>query len=162
MNKKGFTTIELIVSFVLVVTIAIFLFQIVIILKNIYSDSSFKTEVMVKQSNLSNLIYSSLDEGVKKISCSTNSIDFTLNNDSIKTLKINKEENLISFGSYTTSLVENTYFQDLSINIIYSNNKMIFKTVIPIKNDKYKDDNFNINIVYPISFDTVIEGCWQV
>lgn len=158
MNKKGFTTVELIVSFVLVVTIAIFLFQIVIILKNIYVESSFKTEIMIKQSNLSNLIYTSFDDGINTISCDTNSVTFTYKDDNTKTLSIDKENNLISFGSYTTSLIENTYFQDLSTNIIYSNESMIFKMIIPIKHDKY-NDNFDINIVYPLNSDILIEGC---
>ena len=45
MNKKGFTIVELIVSFSLAITIGFFLFKITIIIKDLYTDSYIKTTI---------------------------------------------------------------------------------------------------------------------
>ena len=59
--KKGFTVVELIVSFSLVMVIVIFLFQIIISLKNLSTNSGVKTELLNKQSLISNEINKKLN-----------------------------------------------------------------------------------------------------
>ena len=62
MNKKGFTVVELIVSFTLAMTISVFLFQIVINLKNLYTNSTIKTELI----NIQSLVSRQMNENFKK------------------------------------------------------------------------------------------------
>ena len=56
MNKKGFTLVEVLVSLALVSTIAIFLFQIIFIIRDIYAEKNIKSELYIESSNLSNVI----------------------------------------------------------------------------------------------------------
>ena len=76
--KKGFTVVELIVSFSLVMVIAIFLFQIVIGLKNLYTNSGLKTELLNKQSLISNEINKKLTtKGISTLSkCGSYCVEF--------------------------------------------------------------------------------------
>ena len=46
MNKKGFTIVELIVSFSLAATIGFFLLRITMVTKDLYTDSYVKTNMM--------------------------------------------------------------------------------------------------------------------
>ena len=52
-TNNGFTVVELIVSFSLTLVITVFLFQIVINLKNLYTNSVIKTELVNIQSLVS-------------------------------------------------------------------------------------------------------------
>ena len=49
MNKKGFTIVELIVSFSLAAMIGFFLLRITMVIKDLYTDSYVKTNIMSKQ-----------------------------------------------------------------------------------------------------------------
>ena len=49
MNKKGFTVIELIVSFSLVMIVVVILLQVVVLVKNLYVNAAIKTELLNKQ-----------------------------------------------------------------------------------------------------------------
>ena len=49
MNKKGFTVVELIVSFALVMIVVVILVQIVTIVKTLYLNAGIKTELLHKQ-----------------------------------------------------------------------------------------------------------------
>ena len=76
--KKGFTVVELIVSFSLVMVIVIFLFQIVISLKNLYTNSGVKTELLNKQSLISNEINKKLssNEIISLTKCGAYCVEF--------------------------------------------------------------------------------------
>ena len=100
MNKKGFTVIELIVSFVLVITIATLLLQMVILLKNIYTSSGVKTEMLNKQAVISRQINKSLiEKEVSSVSnCGDYCIMFTYNTNETEELKIDIDNKIITFG----------------------------------------------------------------
>ena len=53
MNNKGFTVVELITTFAVASAIALVLFNIVLIIKNLYSNSNIKTNLLINQGNLS-------------------------------------------------------------------------------------------------------------
>ena len=52
MNNKGFTTIELIVSFTLVTLITVLLFQLIFVLKDLYVFSGMKIKLMTKSAKI--------------------------------------------------------------------------------------------------------------
>lgn len=51
-NEKGFTLVEIIVTFCLISTISFLLFQIILSLKNLYTSSDYKTVLLIDQGNL--------------------------------------------------------------------------------------------------------------
>ena len=59
-NNKGFTLVEMLVSFTLSMILVIILFQLIINLKDIYMSSGMKTELIKKQYLMTNKIYTDL------------------------------------------------------------------------------------------------------
>lgn len=51
-KEKGFTLVEIIVTFCLISTISFLLFQIILSLKNLYTSSDYKTVLLIDQGNL--------------------------------------------------------------------------------------------------------------
>lgn len=160
MNKKGFTVVELIVSFSLTVVITIFLVQIVSALNNLYNNSGVKTELLTKQSLISSQINSKLNE--KSISsltdCGNYCIKFNYSDNTSDILKIDYANNTLEFGSFLTDLPNNSYFKDVRIDVIYAatvqtdvNNAML-NIVIPIYSDDIEGD-YGVNIVYQFNSD---------
>jgi len=76
MNKKGFTVIELLASFALTMIIVIFLFEIVIELKDIYVETALKTDIQTKTAVISKNIKRVLPfDSVNSINCEDYSCD---------------------------------------------------------------------------------------
>ena len=50
MNNKGFTVVELIASFALTMVIAVFLFEVLIEVKDVFADTNIKTAIKQKSS----------------------------------------------------------------------------------------------------------------
>lgn len=70
MNKKGFTVIELLASFTLTMIIVVFLFEIVLELKDVYVTSSLKTKVLNQNALIATKLDKDLDNlGVTSASC---------------------------------------------------------------------------------------------
>ena len=154
-NNKGFTLVEMLVSFTLSMILIIILFQLIINLKDIYMSSGIKTELLNKQYLITNKIYTDLNEikATKIENCNNPSvcIEFTFQNGSIKKLELDDENKTLSYDGYVIKLSNGSYFKTININtnIFGENNKKIFNVSIPIYNDLFKDTNFGINIVYP-------------
>ena len=60
MNKKGFTLIELIMTFALTAVIVTILINIFLVIRDLYNDSDLKTTLIVNQGNLSNALNSKI------------------------------------------------------------------------------------------------------
>lgn len=156
MNNKGFTLVELLVSFTLSMIIVIILFQLIINLKEVYVQTGLKTELLNKQNLMENKIYNDLlNRQVTSIdNCNTGllCINFTYENGDTKKLELNNIEQTLSYDGFIIKLNNNSYFQ--TINVItkesQTNSKYnrIFDIKIPIYNDTYENTDFGINIVY--------------
>ena len=154
--KKGFTVVELIVSFSLTMVIVVFLFQIVISLKNMYTANSLKTELLNKQAIISDKINSSFSKKTitNVTKCGSYCLNFIYSDNSSEMLKINYTENSFQFGSYKTLLPDNSYMSNPSIDIVYSgtfledSNNSILVINIPIYSDFLKNQNYGINVMY--------------
>lgn len=157
--KKGFTVVELIVSFSLTMLITTFLFQLVIGLKNLYENSGLKTELLNKQSLISKEINEKVNEkGIYSIAkCGSYCLNFIYNDNSNDKLILTNDS--IEFGSYKTTLPENSYFKNVSLNIApaatfdKTANDSILILDLPIYNDKLKDQNFGIKMIYQFKED---------
>ena len=155
MNKKGMTVVELIVSFALVMAIVVFLIQIIINLTGIYNNNDTKTELLNKQSLISNNINSSfIDKQLIQVSkCSEdNCYMFNYLNGETDVLKINN--NILQFGNFSTEIKDAKY-GDIKLDVVYTptvapdefnTNNSIFILTIPINSDI--DYNFDVKVVY--------------
>lgn len=156
MKKYGFTTIELIITFSLISFIMIFLFEVIVIVREAYISTGFRTELVNKQSNIIRIVNKELNTSriTNIVSCGEECLTISFNNGSSSRLEINRDENLFTFGSYTTELVANSAFGQFKIETItdydVSPNKKnsILNIRIPIHHDLYEGENFGINIVY--------------
>lgn len=153
-NNKGFTLVELLVSFTLSMILIIIMFQLIINLKDIYITSGIKTEMINKQYLMTNKIYKDLTEKkVIKIENCNNPlvcIEFTFQDGSTKKLEVDEMNKTLSYDNYIIKQNNESYFGTININTFYSqSNKKIFNANIPIYNDSFKNTDFGINIVYP-------------
>src|SRR5574344_1496163 len=76
-NQKGFTVVEMIVSFALTMVLVVFLLNIIILIKDAYISNGIKNVLMNQQAVITKQIYD--DVGQKKVriitSCGTNCYD---------------------------------------------------------------------------------------
>lgn len=104
MNKKGFTVLELILAFSLMTIVVVYLLQIIALVQSVYIRNNSKSELLIKQNNVIDLMYRDLDaKGLKAISsCGTNCYELTFNNSENK--KIEKytdgDKSIVKYGNY--------------------------------------------------------------
>lgn len=158
MNRKGFTLIELLTSLALTSIVCILLFQVIFILKDIYTNDSIKTELLIKTSNVSESINSTFRKNaISSIrNCNpanSNCLLFNLNSGRSYELKLDRTNKSITFGNFTSILTSTAeiyddldvcYYSNTSSNNAYDT---FIKIRIPIR-DNLLEENFDINIVY--------------
>lgn len=146
MNKKGFTLIELITTFALASVILILLINVIVLIKNVYTKSNTKTELLINQANLSNSLNSKLKkDNIKSYeSCTDGNFcyEFTLSDDSVVRLEVFNTK--IKFGNFVYTLVDDTTIETPSL----IDDKEFLVIKIPIKNKLFVNRNFGINLVY--------------
>ena len=154
MNKKGFTVVELIVSFTLAMTISVFLFQIVINLKNLYTNSTIKTELINIQSLVSRQMNENFKKGIISVDeCGDRCYEFFYVDNTSDKLILSDDS--IEFGNYKSKLPKNSYIRNETINISSSTtfsksfDDSLLIINVPIYNENFKDEVYNIKIVYP-------------
>ena len=157
-NNKGFTIVELITSFALASVVMIFLFTIVMFLKNNFIYKSVKTDLIIKQSLLSKELNKDFrnNQLVSLNTCSTNSkcFEYHFVDGTTKKLTISDSGDMIKYGDYTYKLSDSSYAGKINSNIEYITvdnnlvNNGILIIEIPIYNKKYPDDNFGVKVIY--------------
>ena len=95
MKKNGFTVVELIASFALTMIISLFLFEVLIDVKDIFVETSIKTNIQEKMAIISKNIKYQINNG-SIISCASNAC--TIN-----------DLNLITFNENNIKVGEQTY-----------------------------------------------------
>ena len=163
MNNKGFTVVELITTFVVASAIALLLFNVVLIIKNFYSSSNIKTNLLINQGNLSeqfnfatlNADISSIDPCIDSVKC----YEFTYSDGNKYKLII--ESNIIKFGNYTYKLDSGSHIDEEGVTVtrekidsVSSGEKnAILNVKIPIISDQFPGKDFGLNYVYPYDYD---------
>jgi len=156
MKNKGLTVVELIVSFALAIIIALFLLQIITILRHLYINSGTKTELLNKQAILTNLIYQDFNNSVviSITDCGSGCLRFSLDNLEIRELKV--VGNNIRYGDpsalYSADFPDDTILGNLTIDFASSiasvgNNDTVLIIEIPVTHTSL-DESFDIRIVY--------------
>lgn len=146
MNNKGFTLIELITTFALSAVIIIFLINIIVVSKNIYSKNESRSNLIIEQSNLSYMInkkiynnkYDSYD------SCGIGCYNIAYKDGTTSNLTVTT--NSIKFDNYV-------YKKSTGITIgtpVVGVDTSFFTIKIPIYHKLYPNENFGVDIVYLI------------
>lgn len=148
--KKGFTVIELVVSFTLVSIISIILFELIFSLKELYVSGDIKTTLLNKQGIMTKKIYDDLNEDTltEITSCGVSCLNFKYQNEERK-LFVDVGANTLTYGNYTMKLSEGSTFGQLSFSYSNADNELNLKEFtlnIPIYTNLLEDD-FGIHIV---------------
>lgn len=154
MNKKGFTIIELMTTFVLVAIISTLLIKLVVTLKEVYINGDMKTTLITKQSTMTDKIYKDLDNNnlTKIESCGeTNCVNFVYTTGS-KKFVIDKNKKTMTYDNYTIKLGKEGSFGDVSFEKFNSDLGSIISLKAPIKNRLLKGD-YGLNITYQLDDD---------
>ena len=155
--KKGFTVVELIASFTLAIIIAVLMFQVVLVLKGIFTNSGLKTQLLNKQALISDNIYRKIiEKGISTISkCGTKCLRFTYLDNTTSDLVF--EENKLAFEDYKFALDNKSSFGPITVEVekvsvvSLGNPDSILQIKLPIYNTTFENQDFGINIVYQFS-----------
>lgn len=111
MNNKGFTVVELIASFALTMVITVFLFEVLIEVKDIFADTSTKTAIQQKASIISKNIENILSSTGSTISCSGNACNING-----KTLRIDQAEKKVVINGQNFNMPDTVNIKSYSLN----------------------------------------------
>lgn len=154
-NNKGFTVIEVAVSFVLVSTISIILLQLVLSLKEVYLTGDVKTTLLNKQGIMTKYIYDDLNEkDLKNITrCGLSCLTFTYSDNTSKNLLVDPGNKTVTYGDYTLQIDNSSYFGTLSVDLGTDTpanatlDDSLLTINIPIYSKLLNNDDFGIYIV---------------
>lgn len=157
-GNDGFTVVELIISFSLTMVIMVLLFQIVLVLKDIYVSSGIKTEVLVKNSNFLRYVQTDLHDKtlVSLTSCGDQCYQFGYADGSNAQLLTDVSSGTISYGNHKIELVDGSVMDSMSATVYTDStveegvNDTIVSIEIPIKNKLFPTENHDINIVFQV------------
>ena len=157
-NNKGFTLVELITSFALASVIMIFIFNIVVLLKNNYISKSVRTDLLIKQSLLSQKINEDFkSNNIKDVVACDNTkkcYEVTFADDTKKRITISADDKTITYGDYVYEISSASYTNKINVTvkkITASDNTLndsLLVIDIPIYNKKYANTNFGVKVVY--------------
>lgn len=155
MKKNGFTVLELITSFALAATIGFFLLKITMVIKDLYTISFIKTNIISKQDIITERMYDDFYYNDIKIAlkCGKNCIRFIFSDNTEKLFKIENNETF-KWGDFTTKLKDGSKFENINITIKtfskgIDQKDSLLSIKLPIVNPSIKDENFVTNIVVP-------------
>ena len=155
MNTKGFTTVELITTFGLVMIIALLLMELVLSLKKMYVNSAIRATLLNRQAIMTKNIYE--DFSNKQIllatNCGENCLLFIFDDSSESMLRVDKDNKLFTYGTYTVKLDDGSSFGDIDVSsktisgVSAIKNDSMIVINIPVQN-KLVDGDFGVNVVY--------------
>lgn len=154
-NKNGFTIVELLVSLSLTIVVVIVLFEIIILLKDLFQVANVKTELLNKKSIIAEKIYSDINNRtVSRVEqCGDYCLKFYMIDSKEKIFQVDKEQRILKYDDYTIKLDEtysigNIFFSnDVTQYISSQNNNGILTIRIPIKSKLTGDENLGLDIV---------------
>ena len=151
MKNKGFTVVELCVTFSLVSIISIMLFQLIFSLKELYVSGDIKTTLLNKQGIMTKKIYDDLNNKnlTSVTACGISCLTFNYEEGTIQLL-IDVAARIITYDDYSMKLnqgseIGQVKFSYLESSSVSSINDSIFTIDIPIS-VKLLEDDFGIHI----------------
>ena len=155
-NNKGFTLIELAISFCIISTISILLFQILISIKDLYLEGNLKTTFLNKQGIMTRKIYEDFEEYniTSMTSCGLQCLtfNFTSKTDgSTKSanLEVDPFNMLITYDSYSIEYTNGSTIGKIIVDYNSTGtDQNILKIKIPVYNTLI-DGDYGLNLVTP-------------
>lgn len=152
-NNKGFTLVELAVTFTLVAAIAIILFQLVSNLRQIYLAGEIKTTLLNKQGIMVKKISDDLHNNTLTSigPCGLTCLTFTYS-EKATTLVVDPGNNTITYDNYTYKLEKGSKFNNLSFTkdetgqSFATNDDSVFKIDVGISSNLITGEDFGIHI----------------
>lgn len=175
MDKKGFTIVELIMSFTLATVVIFFLFNIVFMLKDMYVENDAQSTLLVEQSIFSQTVNHDL------FSNKVNEIKKCNDTDSLICVEIVYDGDLgtkklvvtqtsvarsVQYGDYIYPLedTEDFNFSNITafdVNVkacqINTGTKKTLYINVPIHSKKKNTKNFGLRLIYPIGTSTTVK-----
>ena len=156
MQKKGFTLIEMSVTFSLIAVITILLFQLIISLREVYIKGDLQTTMLTKQGILTKKINDDLNNlHLKSItSCGAFCITFHYQTGASYNLSLNIETNSIRYHDYTWKLPEGSKIGTVTTSnyndsavVDISLYDSILKIEIPVSH-KLLEHDYGLSFIY--------------
>lgn len=167
-NKKGFTIVELLTSFALAMVVMVFIFNIVLSLKNSYIFNATKSELVLNQSLLSTELNSDFEAGkilsfepcgASTTNCYTIKM-LVIDEEKTKTLNIDVESNKIKYGTYNYVLDDSESIGAITIckNQTNASGRMNSYLIIeiPITSTIVTKGDFGVKVIYPYNDDGTV------
>lgn len=151
LNNKGFTVVELLASFILTMLIVVFLFEIVLELRNLYLNESVKTESINENAVVANAINNNLENKVV-LGANCNGTSCTITH-SDGTLNISVSGNTVTVGNQKIEYPEKASLSSVSltnygpVNTGGSGINAYIKISYVVSSADL-DDDINFNFVY--------------
>lgn len=155
-KKRGFTLIEIVVTFSLISVITLLLFEIIISLRELYIKGDLQTTLLSKQGILTKKLSNDLEElKLKSITdCGPYCITFNYQMGVSYNLSLDPEKMTIQYHDYTWELpegskigtVQTSIYKDASITNIDLDNA-ILKIEIPVTH-KLLEKNYGLSLIH--------------
>lgn len=157
-NNKGFTLVEMLVSFVIVSVIAGIMMNVLLTVKDRSEKSYSLTQIAMTQANIAKTIKNDLkDYTLTNVAeCGVNCYDFTYTTLGVKRLSLNENDNTVTYGTYIKKIPDGGLIgatitlNNTKIANIPSGNSSIFKLTIPI-NNMYNDNSNDVVVIHQYS-----------
>lgn len=161
-NNKGFTLIELAVSFCLTATISIMLLQLVLSLKDVYISGDVKTTLLNKQGIMVKKIYDDLNKKQLEsiTSCGLSCLTLTYDDSTSANLLVDPGNRTLTYNDYTMQLDNSSNFGilDFSYEETDDSQSIIDDSILTIDipiSSKLLDEDFGIHIVKTYNHNSV-------
>lgn len=155
-DQSGFTLIELMISFSLATVVIIYLFNVLLILKNIYVEDGIKTKLLITQSNLVQSMESFVHENTVTgiSSCGTGCVSIDASGS--HQLTYDADAGTITFDGHAFKVVEGSVIGEMQIKNTKvtgaasntSRYDSVLEVTIPVTY-KTVDGDFGLHFVFP-------------
>lgn len=150
MNNKGFTVVELIASFALTMVITVFLFEVLIEVKDIFTDTGTKTAIQQKASIISKNIRNILPSTGATVTCTSTSTLGTCSIDG-KTLKIDKNANKVIINGQNFNMPDTVKIESYNLSNYCSDTKCYLYVQMLLNSGNLKQKyNFDVTYYYSL------------
>lgn len=154
-NNKGLSVVELIVSFVLCILVFVFIIQVVSSVEELYINLGVKTELLNRQSIISEKINNKFSENKTILikSCGDNCLTFFYKNNTSERMEIDKAKNNFIFGGDVYNFSGLGFVDSLAVTLTndHAYNQGILTINLNIKNSIFDNGKYVIKALYQYS-----------
>lgn len=157
LNNKGFTVVELLASFILTMIIVVFLFEIVLELRNVYINEKVRTDIVNRNAVIANSINKLLNEKpINNPICASTFCTFTVDTENGPVDKtISVADNTVTIDKQKVTFPEDVTITDIVLmqqgptdTGIIANNSIIKISYKAQSDDLDKEVDFNFIYSY--------------